>query len=300
MIETVLTQEGHLWLELSVISKHAALFRCVTVPGLLFTSRMVSTHSHSLCSHCEPLFLLGGSVRVYRHVWVSDQLSASLSMLEKPSKFPLQLFVCFCKGIQQEFSKKSRGYLYTPMYDSASLIGTGQWWMDSPHSYISSLHLGGKNGNMADFTWLNVIWLKKKKKNWASVTPLKELCINYVNIQVVSLAMATGCGKHDHSPYAYPDRARRMILQFKPHFLLEMRINGSHTHAWGPEGLHASFLNTGKDRLDWAVAANNGKSASYLLSSGFPSIRSLIPLQYFSVGNFATNSIPYESVLRWH
>lgn len=143
--------------------------------------------------------------------------------------------------------------------------------------------------------WTSFGWRRRRRTG-----PVWLPCINYVNIQVVSLAMATGCGKHDHSPYAYPDRARCMISQIKPHFLPEMRINGPHTHAWGPEGLQASFLNTGKDRLDWAAPANNGKSASYLLSSGFPSIRSLIPLQYFSVGNFATNSIPNESVLRWH
>lgn len=155
---------------------------------------------------------------------------------------------------------------------------------------------------MADFSWLECHLSEQEKELGHCEFPWRSCVLTKtdVHIQVVALATATGCGKHDHSLYAYQDGARRMILQFKPHFLPEMRINHPHTHAWGLEGMQASFLNTGKDRPNWNALANNGKRASYFLSSHFPSIRSLIPLQYSSVGNFGTNSIPDESVLHRH
>lgn len=155
---------------------------------------------------------------------------------------------------------------------------------------------------MADFTWLERHLTEEEKRTGPLWVPRRScVLINTdVNVQVVALVMAAGCGKHDPSRYAYQDGTRRMILQFKPHFLPEMRINNPDTHAWGLEGVQASFLNTGKDRLDCTAPANNGKRASYLLSSRIPSNRSLIPLQYFSVGNFVTNNIPDESALCCH
>lgn len=73
-----------------------------------------------------------------------------------------------------------------------------------------------------------------------------------VHVQVVGLAVGTGCGKHDHGLYAHPEREGErescMISQFKPHFRPGLRINDIPTHVWGLQGALVFWI---REKVAW-------------------------------------------------
>lgn len=98
------------WVRLVCLSYHLGCFVLILILSVLIAS---------LCSSWADL---RESTGVFGSLTSCQHLCPCW---KNPQTFHFSCLSPFAK----EFSKKSRGYLYTAMYDSVSLMGTGQWWI---------------------------------------------------------------------------------------------------------------------------------------------------------------------------